>query len=126
MSPRRQGSQVPSSPPKKPDAYALTNFPFGDAGAEGFDAADYFVAGDAREFQAGIGAGDRGGVGVADAAGFYPDANLAGCGLGDGAFYYFEDIWRGGLLPLCRCFSFGTLLSRAWPLCLAWLLSCFE
>src|SRR5882762_7083576 len=77
------------------DAYALTNFPFGDAGAEGFDAADYFVAGDTRKLQAGIGAGYCGGVGVADAAGFYADANLAGGGLGDGALYYFEDIWRG-------------------------------
>src|SRR6267142_885035 len=77
------------------DAYALTNFPFRDAGAEGFDAADYFVAGNTRELQAGVGAGYRGGVGVADAAGFYADANLAGGGLGDGALYYFEDIWRG-------------------------------
>src|SRR6267378_1581264 len=72
---------------EKADAYALTNFPFGDAGAEGFDAADYFVARDARELQAGVGAGYCGGVSVADAAGFYADANLAGCGLGDGALY---------------------------------------
>src|SRR5712671_1592025 len=86
------------------DAYALTNFPFGDAGAEGFDAADYFVAGNARELQAGIGAGDRGGIGVADAAGFYADANLAGCGLGDGALYYFEDIWRGDFYGFVRAF----------------------
>src|SRR5712672_354253 len=77
------------------DAYSLTNFPFRDAGAEGFDAADYFVAGNAREFETGIGAGYGGGVGVADAAGFYADANLAGAGLGDGALYHFEDIWRG-------------------------------
>src|SRR6266404_7243088 len=69
------------------DAYALTNFPFADAGAEGFDAADYVVGGDARELQAGVGAGYRGGVGVADAAGFYADANLAGGGLGDRALY---------------------------------------
>src|SRR5712671_6625302 len=103
------------------DSYALTNFPFGDAGAEGFDAADYFVAGDAREFQAGIGAGDRGGVGVADAAGFYPDANLAGGGLGDGAFYYFEDIWRGDFYRFVGAFhlerSCSVLGHYAWLGC---------
>src|SRR5882762_90353 len=89
------------------DAYALTNFPLGDAGAEGFDAADYFVAGNARELQAGVSAGDRGGVGVADAAGFYADANLAGGGLGDGAFYYFEDIWRGDFYRFVGAFHWN-------------------
>src|SRR5712675_2454679 len=103
------------------DAYALTNFPFGDAGAEGFDAADYFVAGNARELQARVGAGDRGGVGVADAAGFYADANLAGGGLGDGALYYFEDIWRGDFYCFVGAFhlerSCGVLGHYAWLGC---------
>src|SRR5712672_1758580 len=103
------------------DAYALTNFPFGDASAEGFDAADYFVAGNARELQAGVGAGDGGGVGVADAASFYADANLAGGGLGDGALYYFEDIWRGDFYCFVGAFhlerSCSLLGHYAWPGC---------
>src|SRR5712671_6934676 len=96
------------------DAYSLTNFPFRDARAERFDAADYFVAGNAREFETGIGAGYGGGVGVADAAGFYADANLAGAGLGDGALYHFEDIWRGDFY----CFI-GAFHSNAPVACLA-------
>jgi hypothetical protein len=95
------------------DAYALTNFPFGDAGAEGFDAADYFVAGNAREFQAGIGAGYCGGVSVADAAGFDSDANLTGAGLGDGAFHYFEDIWRGDFYCFVGAFQFSAPVASA-------------
>src|SRR6266853_486176 len=98
---------------EKADAYALTDFPLGDSGAEGFDAADYFVAGNARELQAGIGAGYGGGVGVADAAGFDSDANLTGAGLGDGAFHYFEDIWRGDFYCFVGTFQFSAPVASA-------------
>src|SRR5260370_4789995 len=42
---------------EKADAYALTDFPLGDSGADGFDAADYFVAGNAQQLHDAVGAG---------------------------------------------------------------------
>ncbi len=124
MSPRRQGSRAIFTA-EEADAHALTNFPFGDAGAEGFDAADYFVAGDARKLQAGIGAGYRGGVGVADAAGFDSDANLAGGGLGDGALYYFEDIWRGNFYCFVGAFQFSAPVASALALAIMRGFACY-
>jgi len=103
MSPRRQGSQCRLHR-RRSRCLRADQFSIWRRRSRGFDAADYFVAGNARELQAGVRAGDRGGVGVADAAGFYADANLAGCGLGDGRSTTLR-IFGARLLPLCRCFS---------------------
>ena len=99
------------------DAYALTHFPFRDAGAEGFDAADDFVARNARELQTRVGASYGGGVGVADAAGFDADANLAGAGFGDGALDYAKNVGCGDFYSFVGAFQFSAPVASALAIC---------
>jgi hypothetical protein len=63
------------------DTNPLTEFPFGDSIAHGFDAADYFMSRNARQFQARVGAGDSSRVGVTDSTCFHADSDLARGGL---------------------------------------------
>jgi hypothetical protein len=63
------------------DTDALTDFPSGHSAAQCLNAANYFVTRNARQSQARVGAGDRGGIGVTDSAGFHANANLTGSRL---------------------------------------------
>jgi hypothetical protein len=70
---------------------ALAGLEEGYIGADGVDDASDFVAGGARELKAGPVAflGER--VRVADAAGVYADANVAGAGIGE---FFFDELER--------------------------------
>jgi hypothetical protein len=60
------------------DPDTLTDFPFGHACTQRFNAANDFVPRNARQSQTRVDAHDRGGIGVTNSASFHPNPNLAG------------------------------------------------
>src|SRR6266436_6163798 len=68
------------------DTDPLTDFPSGHSAAQGFNAANYFMPGNARQLQTWEGAGDRGRIGVTDSACFHPNPNLTRSRLRNGPF----------------------------------------
>jgi hypothetical protein len=70
------------------DTNPLTDFPFGHPAAQGFNEANHFMPGNARQSQTRVNAGDRGRIGVTDSACLNSNANLTCAGLGDLPFYY--------------------------------------
>ena len=77
------------------DADPLADFPSGHSAAQGFDAADDFMARDARQLQPRVGAADRGCIGVANATGFYSNPNLTRSRLRDWPFGCSKHARRG-------------------------------
>jgi len=65
----------------------LADFPFGHSAAQGFNAANYFMARNAWQSQARVYARDRGSIGVADSTCFHPNPNLTRSGLRDWPFH---------------------------------------
>jgi hypothetical protein len=70
------------------DTNPLTNLPFGYSVTQGFDAANHFVSRNPRQSQTGVDSHHGGGIGVADSASFYPNADLTRSRLGDLPLHY--------------------------------------
>jgi hypothetical protein len=70
------------------DTDSLADFPSGNSAAQGVNAANDFMSGNARQFQTRVDAGDRGGIGVTDPACFHPNPNLTRSRLRDLPFHY--------------------------------------
>jgi hypothetical protein len=86
------------------DANPLTDFPSGYSAAQAFDAAHYFMPGNARQLQPRVNASDGGCVGVTDSACFHPNPNLSRSRLGDFPFHNSKRA-RGGDFhcSVCAC-----------------------
>jgi hypothetical protein len=61
----------------------LTDFPFGYSAAQGFNAANHFMARNTRQTQTGVDSDHRGRIGVTDSTCFNPNPDLTRSGLGD-------------------------------------------
>jgi hypothetical protein len=70
------------------DTNPLTDFPSGHSDAQGFNAANHFMPGNAWKTQTRVDTGDRGRIGVTDSACFNTNANLARSRLRDRPFHY--------------------------------------
>jgi hypothetical protein len=76
------------------DTDPLTDFPPGHACTQRFNAANDFMARNARQSQARVNAHDRGGVGVTDPTCLYADSNLAGTRFGNCSLDNAKTAWR--------------------------------
>src|SRR3984893_11810504 len=70
------------------DTNPLTDFPSGHPASKGFNAANHFMSGHARQSQTGVDSRHRGSIGVTDSTCFHPNADLTCSGLGDLPFHY--------------------------------------
>jgi hypothetical protein len=68
---------------KEANADTLAKLPFRDVGTYLLDAADHLVSGHSRKCEPGIVSPNRGGIGMADAAGLNTNENLPRLGLGN-------------------------------------------
>src|SRR5215831_17035144 len=77
----------PVLPTDQTDTNALTDFPAQYSRAQRLDSTNHLMPGNARQGQARVRAGDRGRIGVTDAACFHPNPNLTRSGIRHGPFH---------------------------------------
>src|SRR4029434_9847358 len=89
------------------DTDALTDFPSRHSAAQGFNATNHFMSGNARQSQTRVSAHDRGRIRVTDSACFHPNPNLTCSRLRDWPFHHSKP---AGLI-YCYCFVFVSHLN---------------
>ena len=79
------------------DTDPVTDLPPGHAVAQGVDASDDFMPGNARQLQTRVDAGNNGGIGVTDPAGFHANPDLTHSWLRDCPFHHSKRAGCGDL-----------------------------